>query len=207
MLLDGVRERGEDDPELVQLLLERRRHGDAVEDRVDRHARQGGALLEGDAELLVHRLDLRVHLVVVRGLLFRGRVVVRVLVVDRAVVDVRPLRLLHREPVLVRAETPLEEPCRLALLLGDVPDDVLAAALRGELLLDVRDEPVFVLLWGGVLLLEFRLRDHGMRSEREGLEIPSPRDTHSNITALPIAYVASLRRETEYPAEPRRQRN
>ena len=160
VLLHGVGERREDDPELVQLRFERRRDGDAVEHRVHRDPRQRRPLLEGDAELLVHRFDLRVHFVVVRGLLLRCRVVVGILVVDRAVVDVRPLRLLHREPVTVGTEPPLEEPLRFVLLLGDVSHDVLAEALRGELLLDVRDEAVLVLALGGDLLFKFRLRDH-----------------------------------------------
>ena len=82
--------------------------------------------------------------------------------------------LLRREPVTIRTEPPLEEPRRLALLLGDVPDGVLVQALREDVLLDVRHEPMFVLRGGGEFLLQFSLGDHEAHSERRGLEMPCP---------------------------------
>src|SRR2546422_8791190 len=53
------------------------------------------------------------------GTLLRGRVVADRLVVDGAVLHVRPMGLGHLHPVAVRLEAPVEHPFRLALLRRD----------------------------------------------------------------------------------------
>src|SRR2546428_2070227 len=165
VLLDRLGERAEDDPELRKSVLERRRDRDAVEDGVDRHAGEPLLLLERDPELRVQRADLRVDVLEAldRFLRFRRGVVDDVLIVDGRIPDVRPLRLLHREPVAVGAESPVEHPLGLVFLAGDEPDDVLVQALRDRLHLDVGDEAVFVLLLRH-LLLDDRLGYHGNAS-------------------------------------------
>ena len=105
-------------------------------------------LVQRHPELLVGLEQLRVHLVeALRAvlLLLRRRVVRDRLVVDRRVVDVRPGRLVHREPVPVGLEPPLGHPVRLALLRRDEAHDVLGQAGRQRLLLDVGDEAGLVL--------------------------------------------------------------
>jgi hypothetical protein len=148
VLPDGLGHRAEDDAHLLELVLEGRRHGNAVEDGVHRHARESLLLLQGDAELLEGAQELGVDLVeALRSVLLAtgGRVVADVLEVDGRVVDLRPARLLHLEPVPVGLQTPLEHPLRLLLLPGDEPDHVLVEAARHGVGLDVRDEPVLVL--------------------------------------------------------------
>ena len=137
-------------PVLRELLAERRRHRDAVEDRVDGDAREQLLLFERNAELVERRPDLGIDLVqaVQHLLLLRRRVVDDVLVVDRVVLDVLPGRLLHREPEPIRLQAPLEQPLRLLLLRGDQPDDVLVEALRDRLGLDVGVEAVLVFAGG-----------------------------------------------------------
>ncbi len=147
MLLHRIRERAEDDAELRQLLLERRRHRDAVEDGVHGDAREQLLLLERNAELLEGAADLRIDLVEAlqgRPLPRRG-VVDDVLVVDRTVLDVAPGRLFHGLPHAERLEPPLEQPRGLLFLLRDEVDDVLVESARGRVLLDVGDEAVPVL--------------------------------------------------------------
>ncbi len=152
VLLHRLRERAEDDAVLLQLLLERRRHRDAVEDGIHRHTRQPLLLLQRDPQLLVGGQQLRIDLVQALGTLLRCRVVADRLVVDGtvAVRQERPLRLaafvVKLLPVAVSLQPPLEHPFRLALLFRDEPDDVLVQTRRSELLLDVRREAVLVLL-------------------------------------------------------------
>ena len=62
-LLHRLRERAEDDPVLLELLLEGGGDRDAVEDGVDRDAREPLLLVERDAELLVGASQLGVDLV------------------------------------------------------------------------------------------------------------------------------------------------
>src|SRR5207245_1282143 len=173
MFVDRLGERAEDDPELREPGLERRRDGDAVEDRIDRDAGEAFLLDQRDSELLVQIPDLRIDVLeaVHRLLRLRRGVVDDVLVVDRWIGDVRPLRLLHCEPVAVRPETPLEEPLGFVLLARNEPDDVLVEALRRLVLIEVGDEAVFVLLLRH-LLFEYALGNHGsgLPFSRSGLE-------------------------------------
>jgi hypothetical protein len=74
MVLHCLGERAEDDTRLLELLLERGGDGDAVEDRVHRHARELGPLVQGHPQLVVGLEQLRVHLVeALRGVLVRLR--------------------------------------------------------------------------------------------------------------------------------------
>src|SRR5207247_11447132 len=127
MLLDGLGEGTEDDPQVRELVLERRRDGDAVEDRVDRDAREALLLLERDPQLRVEGPDLRIDILEALDFLLRlrGRVVDYVLVVDRRGPDVRPGRLLHREPGAVGPRPPLGHPFPLLLLSGSVAHALL----------------------------------------------------------------------------------
>src|SRR5439155_19637850 len=96
VVLDGHVKGAEDDAELCQLFLKRRRYRDAVEDGVDRNAGQTLLLGKRNPELLEGLQKLRVDLVQARGPLappLPARVVHDLLVVDGRVGDVRPLRL------------------------------------------------------------------------------------------------------------------
>jgi len=66
-----------------------------------------------------------------------GCPVVHVLVVDRRVLDLGPVRFDHGDEVPVGGQAPLEEPLGLVLLGRDQSDDVLVEALGGALGLDV----------------------------------------------------------------------
>ena len=141
-------ERAEDDALLGELVLERGGDGDAVEDRVDRDARQRGALLERDSQLLVRLEELRIDLVeTLRAVVLRlrGGVVRDPVVVDRRVGDVRPTGLRHGEPVAVRLQAPFDEEFGLALLARDEPDDILVEAGGHGVGLEIGDESVPVL--------------------------------------------------------------
>src|SRR3989442_5182653 len=165
MFLDRLGERAEDDPELRKPVLEGRRDGEAVQNRVDRDASEAHLLLNQNPKLRVQVPDLRIDVVeaVHRLLRLRSGVVDDVLIVDRRIGDVRPLRLFHREPVTVRPQTPLEEPIGLLLLAGNEPDDVLVEALRGGVLVEIGNEAVLVLLLRH-LLLDYALGNHGQAS-------------------------------------------
>ena len=63
MVLHGLREGTEDDAQLPELLLEGRRHRDAVEDGIHGHAGEQLLLVERNAELLEGAADFRIHLV------------------------------------------------------------------------------------------------------------------------------------------------
>src|SRR5690606_26962774 len=93
-------------------------------------------LLEGAQQL---RVDLVEALRAV-GLLLRRRVVDDVLEIDRRIVDLRPLRLGHRDPAAVGTQPPLEHELGLALAFGDQADRVLRQALGYLVGLDLRDE-------------------------------------------------------------------
>src|SRR3712207_1500945 len=112
MLLYGLTERAEDDPLLGELLLVGGADRDGVEDRGYRHSGEQLLLLEWNAELLIGLDQLGIHLVQTseRRLAFGCGVVADRLVVDRIVLDVRPVRLGHLEPPAVRPEPPLKQP-------------------------------------------------------------------------------------------------
>ncbi len=70
------------------------------------------------------------------------------LVINGTVFDVRPLGLLHGQPVVVGLEPPLEQPLGLLLLLRNQPDDPLVQPRGDSFLLDSGIEAVFVLALG-----------------------------------------------------------
>ena len=140
-------------PDLLQLLLEGGRDRDAVEHGIDRDAvarrcrlavlaefrflahdaEQRLALAQRDAELLVGLEDLGIDVVerLRRLEVARRGIIVGVLIVDRPVFDLGPLRLAHGEPAPIGVEPPLEHPGGLVLLGRDEADGVLRQALRG----------------------------------------------------------------------------
>src|SRR2546429_243926 len=83
-----------------------------------RHAREPLPLLDRDPELLERLEQLRVDLLqaVQLGALLGSRVVADGLIVDRAILHVRPMRLGAFQPVTVGLEPPVDHPGRLALL-------------------------------------------------------------------------------------------
>ena len=140
-------ERAEDDALLGQLVLERGGDGDAVEHRIDRHPREGGALVQRDPELFVGLEQFGIDLVeALRAVVlrFRGGVVRDLVVVDRWVVEVRPAGLGHGEPVAVGPQAPFGEERGLLLLARDEPDDVLVEAGGDGVGFQVGDETVLV---------------------------------------------------------------
>ncbi len=146
VLLHRFAERAEDDSELGQLALHRRADGNGIEDRVDGDARKPLLLVERYAELGVRAEQLGIDLVEapqLRGLLGR-RVIADALVVYLRIGDVRPVRLLHREPPAIGFQTPLEQPLRLVLLERDQPDGIFAEPGRHGVGLDVRHPPVLI---------------------------------------------------------------
>ena len=110
MFLHRLAKRRKHDALLRQNVLMRRRDGNAVKHRIHSHARQAFLLSERDPQLLEGLENFRIDLVKtveLRPLLWR-RVVTDGLVIDRIVVRVTPMRLLHREPVPVRLQAPLQ---------------------------------------------------------------------------------------------------
>ena len=152
VLLHRLRERAEDNAELPQLCPERRPDRHAVEDRVHRDPRQQLLFLERNPELLEGPADLRIDLIhALEICLLRRRVVDNRLIVNRPIRDVRPRGLLHRGPQPVGLQSPLEQPVRLLLLLGDRSDGLLAQPTRDLVGFDIAHEAVLVLLRGELL--------------------------------------------------------
>ena len=144
MVLNGLGKGTENNPQLRQLLLERRRHRHAIEHRIDGDAGHEFLFFQGDPEFVEGRLDFEVDLVkaVQPGLLLRRGVIHDGLIVDRGEVNVVPGRLRHRLPEPVRLEPPLQHPLGLVFLFRDRPDDVLAESGRDLVAFDVGDEAV-----------------------------------------------------------------
>ena len=168
MVLDGLREGTEDDADLGELRLERRRDGHRVHHGVHGDAGERGLLTERDAQFLEVGQDLLRH--VVDGIVLHLRAgrgeVVRVLVVDLGDLQVCPVGRLalfqELEKVPEGLEPVLEEPLGLLLLRRDVTHRVLGEPLGCLLAGDVRDEAVLVALLGDVLEeIVFCVRGHG----------------------------------------------
>src|SRR5690606_13786880 len=66
------------------------------------------------------------------------------LVVDGRIVRPCPVRLLHRQPALQRAQAPVEHELRLVLLRRDEADGLFIKAGRQRVRLDVGDEAMLV---------------------------------------------------------------
>src|SRR5690606_35686483 len=155
MLADRLADREADDDGFLQLLAEGGGDANGVEHRVDRDlarpfdAGEDLLLLDRDAELLVDAEDLGIDLVEALQLrlgLRRG-VIIRVLVVDRRIAELGPVRLFHFLPQPERLEAPVEPPLGLALLGRDEAHGALVEPLGRELLLDV-DRPAVLVLGG-----------------------------------------------------------
>ncbi len=163
MLLQRLGDRHEEHAGLGELRLEGGRDRDRIEHRVDRDAavavaalacpraldaEQRFPLAQRNAELLVGRENLGIDLVerLRSVLLLRRRVVVEVLVVDRAIAHARPAGLAHGQPAPIGVEPPGEHPLRLVLLRRDEADDVFGEPLGGLVGFDVRLEPILVLI-------------------------------------------------------------
>src|SRR6266852_5196595 len=150
MLLYRFREGAEDNSQISQLLLERSRHGDAIEHRIHSHTREVLLLLERNAQFLVGAQDLWIQFLQARaaGLLFGRGVINDFLVVDRPVLHSGPLgfglRLLQRCPVVIRLQPPLEHELRLILLGRDQANNLLVEPLWDSLFLDRSDEAPLV---------------------------------------------------------------
>ena len=106
------------------------------------------ALADRNAELLVGLENLGIDLVErLRPVVLLGRrVVIEVLVVDRAEIHPRPGRLAHGEPAAIGLEPPGQHPLGLALLGRDEADGVLGQALGGLVGFDQRLEPILILV-------------------------------------------------------------
>ncbi len=136
-------------PLLGQLLLERGPHRHAIKHRVHRHPGQPLALLQRNPQLLVGLQQLRINLLQAPrpiALLLRRGIIHRALVINRRVMHMRPRRLLHRQPMAIRLEPPLQHELRLILLRRDQADDVLIQARRRRVGLHVGEEAVLVFL-------------------------------------------------------------
>ncbi len=147
MLLQGLRDRAEDDALLGQRLAERGLHRHGVHHRIDRHARERHLLLQRNAQLVERAPQLGIDLVHrarTFGLLGRG-VVDHVLEIYFGNVEMGPRGGRQRQPVAVSLQTGLGHPLRLALLRGNEPHDLLAQPLTDGFGLDRRGEAVAVL--------------------------------------------------------------
>ena len=163
MVLDGFGERAEDDAVLLELGLEGRGDRDAVEDGVYGDPIESLLLEQRDAELVVGLAQLGIELVEALDLLLLlgRRVVDDLVVVDRRVIDLRPFGLgvagrEHLAKARERLEPIVEEPFRLVLLGRDQPHHAFGETRRRAILLDLRDEAVFVILVGEPLELGIR---------------------------------------------------
>ncbi len=172
----------------------------AVEDHVHRHAGQRLLLVQRHAELLEGAPQLGVDLVHGIELLLRlrRRVVADVLEVDPRILDVRPGRLGHGEPVPVGLQPKLEQPLRLVLLARDEPDHVLAQPFRHHVRLDVGHEAVLVGLIDQVLqyrahaaLLELvKAISASMRTCEAPTQIPRCADQTLKLSPQPHSLLA-----------------
>jgi hypothetical protein len=185
---------------------------DAVEHRVDRDLARAFdpgehlLLLDRDAELLVDVEDLGIDLVeaLERGALLGRGVIERVLVIDRRVAELGPVRLLHLLPQPERLEAPVEHPLGLVLLAEMKRTGVLVEALGRELGVDVGRPAVLVLgrlargfARGAVLDVESSL----MRRPK----VARPRETRScgSDAAANLRGAASGQCVSGTPARPR----
>ena len=142
MIAYRIGEGAKDHTGLAELVLEGGGHRDAVEHRIDRHARQPRAFMQRNAEFGVSLEQFRVHLIQALRLVERRarcRIIRDVLIIDRLVVYVRPRRLAHRLPVAECLEA-------LVLLARDGGDHPLVESGRQAVRFDIGHEAVAVLL-------------------------------------------------------------
>ena len=118
MLLNGIRERTENDAGFFEAIFERGGHRDAVEDGIDGNTCEASALVQRNAEFFVGLEQFGVYLIeALRSIGFSlGRRVVRnTLIIDRIEAHVRPGRFAHGEPVSKGLQAPLGQKRGLSL--------------------------------------------------------------------------------------------
>jgi hypothetical protein len=115
--------------------------------RVTDDAGQDLLLAQGDSKLLIGPEDFRVDFIErLQHVPLRRGVVIEVLVVDRAVIDTRPMRFAHGQPAAIGLEPPFEHPGRIVLLRRNETNGIFAQALGGLVGFDIGDEPIFILV-------------------------------------------------------------
>ena len=165
MLLHRLGDGAEDDALLGQTLAEGGLDADGVHHGVHRRARQGQALLQGNAQLVegLHEFGVDLFAAAVRRTLLRGvGVVGDGLIVNLGQREMAPRGLLLRLPVAEGIQAEVEQPRGLALLPGNQAHDVLREALLENLRIDLRLEAVLVLLLGD--LFQKSVFSHSMTS-------------------------------------------
>ena len=150
MVQDGFRERTENDAHLRQLVFEGSGHRDAVKDSIHGDPAQPLLFLQGNAQLLISRQQLRVNLFqTVEGLLLLGsRIVNDVLIVNGWEMDILPGWLLHCQPMPVGFQTPLQHELGLVFLSGNHPNDILVQATRYGIGFNFRDKSPLIFFIG-----------------------------------------------------------
>ena len=152
MILHRLGKRAENNSYFGELGLESCGHGDAIEHRIHRNAREHLLFGERNAQLFVGPQNFRIELVQALqiGLLLGRGVVRNRLIIDGRVVDVGPfrfgLRFFERFPVAEGLQSPFEHEFRLVLLRGDQANNVFVQALGSAILTDIGDESPLVLL-------------------------------------------------------------
>ena len=154
MFFHGFTERTEDNPMFCQLFFERRHDGYTVKHGVHGNLRRAFnasedfLLFQRNAELVVDLKDFRINFVerLRPFLLHRGSIVVKLVIFRLFIVHHRPFGFFQRQPALVSFQPPLQQPFRLFLLCGDETDHIFVQALRGEFLLNVGIEAIFILI-------------------------------------------------------------
>ena len=159
MVAHRLADRTENHAHFGQRFPERGGHRDTVEHGVHRDLRalvfgvlrpfdagQDGTFLQRYAELFVRRQQFRIDLVEAlrTGLFLRCGVVMNILVVDRRMMDLGPMRLGHGLPGDECLKPPFQQPVGLVLARGNQPDRVLGQPLGGDVHLDVGREAPFV---------------------------------------------------------------
>ncbi len=161
--MHGLGDRHKDHTGFFQLLAEGRGHRYRVEYRIHSDTGQCHLLMQRDAQLVVGLQQLRIDLIqalwLVGHALWRGVVRYR-LIVDIRVFDVRPVRRFHLQPLAVGLQTPLGQPFRLALFVGDKAHHVFIQTRGQGVRLDVGDKTGFVFA-GSNLAFDFDVTGHG----------------------------------------------
>ena len=141
----GVGEAAEDDSLFGELGAEGGGDGDAVKDGIDGDAGEHFLFVQRNAELGVSLEQFGIDFVEAVQLLLRRGVIAGRLIVDWIVVQVRPVRLAHGEPMAVGFKPPLEQPIRFILFMGDEADGLFTKSRRRGIGFDGGDEPPLVL--------------------------------------------------------------
>ena len=148
MFTDCLGKRAEDDAEFAQFVLERGGHRNTVKNRVDRNTGQHFPLLQGHTELLVGAQQFRINVgQTLRPVLARTgrRIIADALIIDRRMMDRRPARFAHGEPMPIRFQPPFQHERRLFLLGRNEADHRFVQANRNGIRIQRRYEPVWVI--------------------------------------------------------------